>query len=74
MMGKFKDLIIDVESCITNGDAFEDIIEFVRSTTGCDEKTAADLVFQVEGQLCTEEEQDYWTVGEPIPNENELML
>jgi len=59
-MSKFKDLIIDVESCITNGDAFEDIIAFVRSTTGCDEKTASDLVFEVEGNLCMEEERDYY--------------
>lgn len=73
-MSKMKDLLMDIESCIINGDAFKDIIEFVKHTTGCDEKTAADLVFQVEGRLCTEEEQDYWTVGEPIPNENELML
>jgi hypothetical protein len=59
-MSKFKDLIIDVESCITNGDAFEDIIAFVVATTGCDEKTASDLVFEVEGNLCMEEERDYY--------------
>ena len=59
-MSKFKDLIIDIETCISNGDTFEDIISFVRSTTGCDEKTASDLVFQVEGELCMEEERNYY--------------
>jgi hypothetical protein len=59
-MSKFKDLIIDIESCIANGDAFEDIIKFVVVTTGCDEKTATDLVFQVEGDMCMEEERNYY--------------
>ena len=59
-MSKFKDLIIDVESCITNGDAFEDIIAFVVTTTGCDEKTATNMVLGVEGDLCMEEERYYW--------------
>ena len=59
-MSKFKDLIIDIETCISNGDAFEDVISFVRSTTGCDEKTATDLVFEVEGNLCMEEERNYY--------------
>ncbi len=59
-MSKFKDLIIDIESCISNGDAFSDIIKFVMTTTGCDEKTATDLVFEVEGQLCMEEERNYY--------------
>ena len=73
-MGKMKDLLMDIESRITNGDAFEDIIKFVQSTIGCDEKTAADLVFQVEGDLCMEEEREYWVDQEPIPNDDELML
>jgi hypothetical protein len=55
-----KDLLIDIESCIINGDAFEDIIAFVKSTTGCDEKTATDMVLGVEGDLCMEEERYYW--------------
>ena len=59
-MSKFKNLIIDVESCIINGDAFEDIIAFVVATTGCDEKTATDMVLGVEGDLCMEEERYYW--------------
>lgn len=73
-MGKMKDLLMDIESCITNGDAFEDIVTFVMTTTECDEKTATDLVFQVEGDLCMEEEREYWAHEEPIPNEDELML
>ena len=73
-MGKMKDLLMDIESRITNGDAFEDIIKFVQSTIGCDEKTATDLVFQVEGDLCMEEERSYWAHEEPIPNDDELML
>jgi hypothetical protein len=59
-MGKFKDLVIDIESCITNGDAFSDIVSFVQSSTGCDEKVATDLVFEVEGNLCMEEEKSYY--------------
>ena len=59
-MSKFKDLLIDIEACISNGDMFEDIIAFVQSTTGCDEKTASDLVFEVEGNLCMEEERSYY--------------
>jgi hypothetical protein len=59
-MSKFKDLIIDIESCISNGDAFEDIVSFVQTSTGCDEKTATDLVFEVEGNLCMEEERNYY--------------
>jgi hypothetical protein len=59
-MSKFKDLIIDIESCISNGDAFEDIIKFVMTSTGCDEKMATDLVFEVEGNLCMEEERNYY--------------
>ena len=59
-MSKFKDLIIDIETCISNGDAFEDVISFVQTTTGCDEKTATDLVFEVEGNLCMEEERNYY--------------
>ena len=55
-----KDLLIDIESCIINGDAFEDIIAFVKYTTGCDEKTATDMVLGVEGDLCMEEERYYW--------------
>jgi hypothetical protein len=60
MMSKMKDLLLDIEACITNGDAFEDIVSFVQSSTGCDEKTATDLVFQVEGDLCMEEERSYY--------------
>lgn len=59
-MSKFKDLIIDIESCISNGDTFEDIIQFVMTSTGCDEKMATDLVFEVEGNLCMEEERSYY--------------
>ena len=59
-MSKFKDLIIDIESCIFNGDAFEDIIKFMMTSTGCDEKMATDLVFEVEGNLCMEEERNYY--------------
>lgn len=59
-MSKFKDLMIDIESCITNGDLYEDITSFVMESTGCDEKTAADLVLQVEGEICMEEERDYY--------------
>jgi hypothetical protein len=59
-MSKFKDLIIDIETCISNGDMFEDIVSFVQTSTGCDEKTATDLVFEVEGNLCMEEERNYY--------------
>ena len=59
-MSKMKDLLMDIESCITNGDAFDDIIKFLMSTTGCDKQTATDLVFQVEGDLCMEEERSYY--------------
>jgi len=59
-MSKMKDLLIDIESCIINGDTFEDIIAFVVATTGCDEKTATDMVLGVEGDLCMEEERYYW--------------
>jgi len=59
-MSKMKDLLIDIESCITNGDAFDDIIKFVMTSTGCDERTASDLVFQIEGELCMEEERSYY--------------
>ena len=55
-----KDLLIDIESCIINGDAFEDIIAFVMTTTGCDERTATNMVLGVEGDLCMEEERYYW--------------
>jgi hypothetical protein len=73
-MSKFKDLIIDIESCITNGDAFEDIVTYVQSITGFDSKTASDLVYEVEGNLCMEEEYAYWVDEEPIPKEDDLML
>ena len=59
-MSKMKDLLIDIESCIINGDAFEDIIAFVMTTTGCDERTATNMVLGVEGDLCMEEERYYW--------------
>jgi hypothetical protein len=59
-MGKMKDLLMDIESRITNGDAFEDIVSFVQSTIGCDEQEASDLVFEVEGDLCMEEERSYY--------------
>lgn len=59
-MSKMKDLLIDIESCIINGDAFEDIIAFVVTTTGCDKKTATNMVLGVEGDLCMEEERYYW--------------
>ena len=73
-MSKMKDLLMDIETCITNGDAFEDIIKFVVTTTGCDEKTASDLVFGVEGDMCMEEERNYWDHEEPIPKEDEFVL
>lgn len=73
-MSKMKDLLMDIEACITNGDAFEDIIAFVKSTTGCDEKTATNLVFGVEGDMCMEEERNYWDHEEPIPKEDEFVL
>jgi hypothetical protein len=73
-MGKMKDLLMDIEACITNGDAFDDIIKFVQSTIGCDEQTATDIVFQVEGDLCMEEERNYWDHEEPIPKEDEFVL
>jgi hypothetical protein len=60
MMSKFKDLLIDIETFISNGDMFEDIIRYVQTTTGCDERTASDLVFQVEGELCMDEERNYY--------------
>jgi len=69
-MSKMKDLLMDIESCITNGDAFEDIIKFLMARTGCDEQTATDMVFQVEGDLCMEEEREYWVGQEPIPDED----
>jgi hypothetical protein len=73
-MSKFKDLIIDIEACIANGDAFEDVIKFVMTSTGCDEKTATDLVFEVEGQLCMDEERDYYDGQEVIyPDENDVV-
>ena len=59
-MSKMKDLLIDIEASITNGDAFEDTIKFVMTSTGCDEQTATDIVFQVEGDLCMEEERSYY--------------
>jgi hypothetical protein len=59
-MSKMKDLLMDIEACIINGDAFKDIIAFVVATTGCDEKTATDMVLGVEGDLCMEEERYYW--------------
>lgn len=59
-MSKVKNLLIDIESCIINGDAFEDIIAFVVATTDCDEKTATNMVLGVEGDLCMEEERYYW--------------
>lgn len=69
-MSKMKDLLMDIEACITNGDAFDDIIKFLMATTGCDEQTATDMVFQVEGDLCMEEEREYWVDQEPIPDED----
>jgi hypothetical protein len=56
------------------GDAFEDIIKFVMTSTGCDEKMATDLVFEVEGQLCMDEERDYYDGQEVIyPDENDVV-
>ena len=68
-MSKFKDLIIDIETCISNGDAFEDIVSFVQTSTGCDEKTATDLVFQVEGDLCMDDERAYYEHQVVLMNE-----
>ena len=68
-MSKFKDLIIDIESCISNGDTFEDIIKFVMTSTGCDEKTATDLVFEVEGDLCMDDERAYYEHQVVLMNE-----
>jgi hypothetical protein len=72
-MSKMKDLLMDIEACITNGDAFDDIIKFVVARTGCDEQTATDMVFQVEGDLCMEEERDYWVGQEHLPDEEQEL-
>lgn len=68
-MSKFKDLIIDIESCISSGDAFENIVSFVQTSIDCDEKTATDLVFEVEGQLYMDDEKAYFEHQVMLMNE-----
>jgi len=59
-MGKLKDVILDIETRLIGGDAYEDIITHVQSVLGCDNDTAKVWVDEVEGQLCMEEERNYY--------------
>jgi len=68
-MGKLKDLMIDIETRMIDGDAYDDIITYVQTKLRCDRGTAKEWVDDVEGQLCMEEERDYWVDQEPIPDE-----
>lgn len=69
-MAKLKDLMIDIETRLIDGDAYDDIITHVQSVLKCDRGTAKEWVDDVEGQLCMEEERDYWRDQEPIPDED----
>ena len=73
-MGAMKDLMIDIETRMIDGDAYDDIVTYVQSVLQCDRGTAKEWVDNVEGQLCMEEERAYWIDQEPIPNEDDLML
>ena len=68
-MGKIKDLLMDIEMRLIDGDAYEDIITHVQGVLRCDRGTAKEWVDDVEGQLCMEEERDYWKDQEPILDE-----
>ena len=69
-MGKIKDLLMDIEMRLIDGDAYDDIITHVQSVLRCDRGTAKEWVDDVEGQLCMEEERDYWVNQEPIIDED----
>ena len=69
-----KDLMIDIETRMIDGDAYDDIVTYVQSVLQCDRGTAKEWVDNVEGQLCMEEERAYWIDREPSPNEDDLML
>lgn len=68
-MGKVKDLLMDIEMRLIDGDAYDDIITHVQGVLRCDRGTAKEWVDDVEGQLCMEEERDYWVDQEPILDE-----
>jgi len=72
-MGKLKDLVLDIEMKLIDGDAYDDIITHVQSRLRCDRGTAKEWVDDVEGQLCMEEERDYWVGQEPIPDEEQEL-
>lgn len=69
-MSKIKDILLDIETKLIGGDAYEDIITHVQKVLLCDSDTAKDWVDEVEGHLCMEEERDYWRDQEPIPDED----
>ena len=73
-MGKIKDILLDIETKLIDGDAYEDIITHVQKVLQCDTDTAKAWVDEVEGHLCMEEERNYWEHEEPIPNEDEFLL
>ena len=73
-MSKIKNLLIDIETRLIGGDAYEDIITHVQRVLDCDVATAKVWVDETEGELCMEEERSYWAHEEPIPNDDELML
>ena len=64
-MGKLKDLLLDIEMKLIDGDAYEDVITYVQTKLRCDRGTAQEWVDDVEGQLCMEEERAYWLDQEP---------
>jgi len=68
-MSKIKNLLIDIETRLIGGDAYEDIITHVQKVLDCDVAAAKVWVDDVEGQLCMEEEREYWSYQEPIPDE-----
>ena len=59
-MSKLKNLLIDIESRLIGGDAYEDIITHVQGVLDCDVATAKVWVDETEGNLCMEEERNYY--------------
>lgn len=73
-MSKIKDILLDIETKLIGGDAYEDIITHVQKVLLCDSDTAKDWVDEVEGHLCMEEERNYWDHEEPTLNGDEFVL
>ena len=60
IMSKMKNIFFDVETRLISGEVYDDIITHLQSVLKSDRGTAQEWVDNVRGQVCIEEEREYY--------------